>query len=135
MHSEDCVAKGSPLMQRVLTSRANEANVLKPTRRHGEPERNFIEGFVIAESEMNGHWESVWDRSVSSFTMIEPVRPDDEMLNASLHDGTIVGQYRSNYMKGGLAYGEPKFYHEVGCAMAHRKAWQTFIDRNNNGGG
>jgi GR25 family glycosyltransferase involved in LPS biosynthesis len=99
------------------------------SRHQGKESPIHFEGFVLDDQGNRGRWESVWDSEVTSLTMLDPIRPDDKMLNDSLNDGTISRRYKSWYMPGGPASGEKKFYHEIGVTMAHRSAWKAFLDR------
>jgi len=101
----------------------------------GQPFKSNVEAYVIGRSQDAGtkaKWTQTLNNSFSSLTFSDAVyigRPEIESLVGT---GEVASNYSSWYVKAfdrRDVMKNPKFQHELGCTLAHRKVWQRIVDR------
>jgi len=94
-----------------------------------------IDAYVIGSQqggEARTRWTQAWNNSFSSLTFSDPVYVGEADIERLLDEGSIDPHYSSWYVKTFDRHNlmkNPKFPHELGCTLAHRKVWREFLER------
>jgi GR25 family glycosyltransferase involved in LPS biosynthesis len=110
---------------------------------------NRVEAYVIEKDhslDAQTHWKDMMQDSFDSIFLVDPVYPSVSDIDRMIKGGRVDANYASRFVSredttrlfkdaASTIKSNPKIAHELGCSESHRKVWERFSRRFEEGRG